>query len=443
VTANRPTTLAPDRDSISRDTHREIRRVAVAAAIGNGLEYYDWFLYGLFAALVAGKLFFPTMDPIVGTLAAFLTFALGSVARPLGSIFFGHIGDRYGRKAALIGTITLMGLSSGAIGLLPTYAAVGVAAPIMLSVLRLIQGFSVGGEWAGAVSLTMESASSTHRGRWLGLVLLGSQLGGLASTGIFALLSGVLTQEQFSAFGWRIPFLVGFLLLGVGIYLRLRIEESPLFQKALREKRTVQVPLVSVLRNSWGRVIASFCAAQSTIGGYFLAVTFMIAYATKTLHLPLPLMLDGALVGSAVCPFVVVATGWLVDWSSAVKVGVVTGLLMIVLAFPLFAMVHTGEPALIYLSLALGAGVVGTFSSTALPAIMGPMFDDSVRYTGMALSFALAGIFGGFVPAIATSILILTDNQYWGPATFLIVLGIMTLGGALAAGRLTRQKSFL
>ena len=209
VAADRTTTLT---------THREVRRVAVAAAIGHGLEYYDWFLYGLFAALVAGKLFFPTMDPIVGTLAAFLTFALGSVARPLGGIFFGHIGDRYGRKVALIGTITLMGLSTGAIGLLPTYEAVGVAAPILLSTLRLLQGFSVGGEWAGAVSLTMEHASSTHRGRWLGLVLLGSQLGALASTGIFALLSRVLTQEQFSAVGWRIPFLVGFLLLGIGIY---------------------------------------------------------------------------------------------------------------------------------------------------------------------------------------------------------------------------------
>jgi hypothetical protein len=154
-------------------------------------------------------------------------------------------------------------------------------------------------------------------------------------------------------------------------------------------------------------------------------------------------MLDGVLVGTAVAAVVVVATGWLIDWYSAVKVGAVSGLLMIVLAFPLFWLVGTGQPAMIYLSMALGAGVVGSFSATALPAIMGPMFDNSVRYSGMALSFALAGVFGGFVPAIATSLLILTNSHYWGPAAFLIVLGIMTLGGCLAAGRLTQRQSFL
>lgn len=419
-----------------------IRRVAIASYIGTTLEWYDYFAYGTAAALVFNQLFFPTFDPIVGTLAAFLSFAVGFIARPLGAVFFGHIGDRQGRKKALVITIVLMGLATGAIGVLPTYETIGVAAPILLTALRFLQGFSVGGEWSGAASLTIEYAPKSHRVRWAALVQQGSPTGTLLSSGLFALLTTVLPDNQFVAWGWRVPFIVAFAMLAVGLYMRLQIEESPMFRRAVQERRVVRLPLGTAIRTAWGRMLAALCAAQLVIGGFYLTTTFMISYGTGTLDLPESLLLNAIVAGAVVEMAVIFAFGWVADIYGAIRTCVFGGLLAMAMAFPVFALVTTQQTALVVLGVAVGIGVVSV-PYAAIGPVLAQIFTDEVRYSAMAVSYNLSGVLGGFVPALATSLLIAAGGHFWGPAVLLVAIGAMTFGGSVAAGMLSRRARYM
>src|SRR4051794_31147865 len=269
-----------------------VAKVVAASFVGTAIEWYDFFLYGTAAALVFNKLFFPTVDPVAGTMAAFGTYAVGFVARPFGGVLFGHYGDRFGRKSALVATLVLVGLSTFGIGLLPTYDAAGVLAPVLLVLLRFVQGLGVGGEWAGAVLMVAERGDPRWRGFSASWVQAGAPVGLLLATGAFGLAT-LLPEGDFLAWGWRIPFLLGVVLTAVGLFLRLKVLESPLFAKAIAEPKPDGLPLLEVLRKYPRNVLLAMGARIAENGFYYFFTVFALSYGTQNLGLPRALLLDG------------------------------------------------------------------------------------------------------------------------------------------------------
>ncbi|POX37638.1 MFS transporter [Streptomyces sp. Ru73] len=419
---------------------RDIRRLLTAAFTGTALEWYDYFLYGTAAALVFNRLFFPDLDPAVGTIAAFVTFAVGFVARPVGAAVFGHIGDRYGRKFALIITVVMMGVTTGCIGLLPSYATIGVWAPALLALLRFLQGISVGGEWSGAMLLTLEHTPREKHGSYSSIPQLGSPVGTLLSSGAFALV-GMLPDDAFYAWGWRLPFLVAFPLLGFALYLRLRIEESPVFRAMMEEaERTgpAPVPLIEAFRRTWGRMLVGVAAAFLGVGGFFLLTTFIISYGTADLGIDKSVMLNATAIGAVVEMAVIVVAGRAADRIGSWKVCLIGGLVTIAVAFPVFWLVDTRQTGLVYLGVALGIGAL-SIPYAPIGAVVSGMFPETCRYSAVAMSYNLSGVLGGFVPLAATSLTGAAGGASWGAALLLAAIAACTAGGAYAAGTLPRH----
>lgn len=411
---------------------REVRRIASASFIGTALEWYDFFLYGTATALVFNRLFFPNVDPAVGLIASFSTFAIGFVARPIGALIFGHFGDRIGRKRTLIATVTLMGTATGLIGVLPSYATIGLAAPIMLAVLRFLQGVSVGGEWSGAMLLTLENAPVERQGRFAAIPQLGSPAGTLLSSGAMTAV-GFLPDAAFYSWGWRLPFLAAFVLLGVGLYLRLRVEESPVFQRLVEEDRQVRVPLLEAFRRTGGRMVISACVAFTGIGAFFLLTTFMISYVTETLHVARPVILNATLLAAVAEAVVIVVAGWFVERFGAAKVCAVGGIVGVVVAYPLWALVDTGSPVLITLAVAGGVALL-SIPYAPVGAVITNLFPEAYRYSAVSISYNIAGLVGGFVPLIAQTLLGGTGAS-WPLAILLALIAGITALGSFAAMR--------
>src|SRR5687768_14176721 len=278
--------------------NESIRPVILASFVGTAIEWYDFFLYGTAAALVFNKLFFPTVDPVAGTMAAFATYAVGFVARPFGGVLFGHYGDRFGRKSALVATLMLVGLSTFGIGLLPTYESAGVLAPVLLVALRFVQGLGVGGEWAGAVLMVAERGDPRWRGFTASWVQAGAPVGLLLANGAFGLAT-LLPEDEFLAWGWRVPFLLGVVLTGVGLFLRLKVLESPLFEKAAKEQ-PAPLPLVEALRRHPRNVLLAMGSRIAENGSYYFFTVFGLSYGTLYLGLPRGVLLDGVLIAAVV-----------------------------------------------------------------------------------------------------------------------------------------------
>lgn len=420
----------------------DIKRLLSAAFIGTALEWYDYFLYGTAAALVFNKLFFPSLDPATATIASFVTFAVGFAARPIGAAVFGHIGDRYGRKAALIITVVLMGVTTGCIGLLPSYDTIGIWAPILLASLRFLQGISVGGEWSGAMLLTLEHTPKEKHGSYSAVPQLGSPVGTLLSSGAFALV-GLLPDEDFYAWGWRIPFLAAFGLLLFALYLRLRIEESPVFRAMLADAERDgprPAPLIEAFRRTWGRMLISVAAAFLGIGGFFLLTTFMISYGTEQLGIEKSVMLNATLLAAVVEMGVIFAGGRIADRVGAWKVCAVGGVLSVLVAFPVFLLVDTGQTALVVLGVALGVGVISIPYAT-IGAVITNLFPDTFRYSAVAMSYNLSGVLGGFVPLIAAWLTGVTDGASWGVALLLAFIAACTAAGSYLAGPWLTRRS--
>src|SRR5258705_6138864 len=286
--------------SVPAPAASNIRRVIVASFIGTTIEWYDFFLYGTAAALVFNKLFFPTLDPLAGTLSAYATFAVGFAARPLGGIVFGHYGDRVGRKTMLVWSLVIMGAASTAIGLVPAYDRIGVWAPVLLVLLRFIQGFGVGGEWGGAVLLAVEHSGGSRRGLHGSWPQMGVPAGLLLSTGLFALISAKLSNEAFLAWGWRIPFLLSIVLVGIGLFIRLSVAESPAFREIERQGTASRAPLLDAIKRHPREVLVGIGMrfAQNVL--FYLFTVFVPGYGEKTLHYPRSTMLGGVLIASVV-----------------------------------------------------------------------------------------------------------------------------------------------
>lgn len=402
-----------------------IRRVALASSFGTAIEYYDFLIYGTAAALVFGQLFFPNEDPFVGTLAAFATYAVGFVARPVGGVVFGHFGDRVGRKAMLVVSILLMGHATFLIGLLPTYAQVGIWAPILLVALRLIQGFSLGGEWGGAALMSVEHAPDGRRGYYASWMMAAAPVGVALATGAFAALSG-LSDEQFLAWGWRVPFLFSIVLVGVGLFIRLRIFESPAFAQVREAGTQTRMPVVEALREHPKNVALAAGVNLGFNAFIFVLFTFMLSYATGQLGVERSVVLNATLAGSAVQIAAVLVFSALSDRVGRRPVMLAGAAFLALYAFPLFWLVNTGNAALILLALTVGfLGSSAIFGPMA--AFVSESFGTRVRYSGASLGYQTGAVLGGGLsPFIATALLGWSNGGSWSVSAYLVLGAVVS-----------------
>ncbi|MEU9702867.1 MFS transporter [Streptomyces sp. NPDC047981] len=414
-------------------------RAALAALVGTSIEWYDFYAFATAAAIVFDDVFFPAdMPPALRTLSAFGTFAVGFLLRPLGGIVFGHIGDRVGRKKTLVITLLMMGVASFAIGLLPTYAQVGVLAPILLIMLRLIQGIAIGGEWGGAVLVAVENAPKGRATFFGSFAQLGSSVGALLSTGAFSLMS-LWGDEAFDSWGWRVPFLASAVLVVIGLVIRLKLEEAPVMAE-IKARNTAtaetKLPLVEVLQTSWRTVLVGVFALATATGGYYVVTSYLLAYGTGELELSESMLLNGLSLAAFLELVVTPGLSWLGDRIGAHKV-VVAGLAgVIVLSVPQFLALGTGSVALIYLSM-LAMRLVMSALYGPIAAILAEGFEPRVRYTGISLSYQVCNmIFGGFAPLAAVSLTALAGGHYWPAAAPLMAVSAIGIWCTLRLRRL-------
>ena len=379
-----------------------LRRVVMASLIGTTIEWYDFFLYGSAAALIFNKLFFPSFDPLVGTLLAFATYAVGFVARPLGGIVFGHFGDKVGRKRLLMLSLMLMGVATVLIGLLPTYAQIGVWAPILLIALRLVQGFAVGGEWGGAVLMAAEHGDSGRRGFWASWPQAGVAAGSLLSAGVLAIMANFQSEADFLAWGWRVPFLLSALLVAVGWYIRNRVSESPMFEQALAETETPpKLPIMEVIRE---RPRAILLGAGLRVGeniSYYILTVFSLTYLVDVASETRSLALNALLIGAAVQFFAIPLLARLSDTIGRRPVYAAGGLGLAAYAFVFFPMLGSGEPALIVAAIVIGL-VLHSAMYGPQAAFITELFPTRIRYSGVSIAYQLTSIAAGsLAPIIA------------------------------------------
>jgi len=400
--------------------------VIVAAAIGSALEWYDFFIYGTAAALVLGPLFFPKSDPLVGTLLAFATFGVGFIVRPFGGLFFGHFGDRYGRKPVLIATLLLVGVGTMLIGLLPTYAMAGSWAPVMLVLLRVVQGFGAGAEYGGAVILLVEHAPARHRGFWGSFAPMGVSVGNLLAAAAFAAVS-LLPHDTFMAWGWRIPFLLSIVLVLLGLYVRLRVTETPVFRTAVTHHRPDRVPVIEVLRRHPRNFLVLLGARMAENGLGYLFPVFGLSYVITTLGVPRQAALTAMMLSFVAQILFVPAFSVLSDRVGRRPVYLFGALAAIVLAFPFFWIIGTRNWWMLLLGLVLTNGVVIGAMFGPQAAYFAELFGPKRRYSGFAFSRELGSILsGGPAPFLATALVAMAGGGYWPVACYIIVLAAIT-----------------
>ncbi|WHY74513.1 MFS transporter [Fictibacillus enclensis] len=417
---------------------KEMRQVATASLIGSAIEWYDWFLYGTAAALVFNTLFFPDYDPLVGTLLAFATFGAGFFARPLGGIIFGYYGDKLGRKTTLIICLLLMGFGTFFIGFLPSYEQIGVWAPILLLFLRVVQGIAVGGEWGGAVLLAIEHAPENKRGFYGSFPQMGVPVGLLLSTVVFSAFSA-LPRDQFLAWGWRIPFLLSILLVATGLFIRLKVMETPAFLQAKEAGNQIKNPLKEVWKTSKKDIFIALGSRFANDASYYISNVFVLLYATQYLSLDKTLFLTGVSVGAAVELFTIPLFGALSDKVGRRPVFMAGSLFFVLFSFPFFWLVETQNMLLIWIALVLWIAVGHGATFAPMSAFIAERFDTKTRYTGSSISYQLSGmLIGGPTPFIATALLS-WSGHYWPIALFMIILGVISFVSIFVASETYRK----
>ncbi|WP_245444525.1 MFS transporter [Bradyrhizobium sp. Y36] len=413
-----------------------IAKVAWASVLGTAIEWYDFLIYGTAAALVFNKLFFPSFDPLIGTVAAFGTYAVGFVARPIGGAIIGHFGDRVGRKSMLVATLLMMGIGTFLIGCLPTYDQVGIWAPIMLVALRFIQGIGIGGEWSGAVTMMIEHAGN-RRGFWGSLVQVGFPMGVAASTGIFALVTQ-LPETSFLSWGWRVPFLLSIVLVLVGLFARYSLTETPEFRQVLERKDVVSQPIFEIFRRDWRNLLLAIGITVSEVGLAYLLTVFVITYSTTKLGMPRQTVLN-AVVYAALVEFVTLPlAGWLSDVYGRKALYLAGAVASIVMAFPLFWLLDTKDATIVTLALIVTMTLTHALLFGPKAAYMPELFGTRMRYSGASLGANIAAaLSGGLSPLIATALLVWTGGA-WAISVFIIALSVLTLVSVLAAPETAR-----
>ena len=396
--------MATDKNNPDTIIRSQRRRAVVASTVGTSIEWYDFFLYGTAAALVFPKLFFPDSSAYVGVLAAFGTQFVGFAARPIGAAIFGHYGDRVGRKAALITTLMLMGVGTFLIGCLPTHAMIGFLAPVLLTLLRLIQGIGVGGEWGGSVLLSMEWGSAKRRGFMASWPQLGVPLGLLASTGMVKLMSNV-SGDSFETWGWRVPFLLSAVLVGVGLYVRLRVMDSPDFAAVKKTQTVVKQPVLEVIRTQPREILTSAFVRMSEQAPFYLFITFVLAYGTKKVGFTKDELLTDTMIAATLGLISVPFFGFLSDLIGRrlmYGIGIVS---TAIFAFPYFGLLNTKVAGMALLAIVISL-LVHDMQYGPQAALIAENFGTNVRYSGAGLGYQLASVIaGGPAPLIATWIL--------------------------------------
>lgn len=420
-------------------TQATMTPVVFAGSIGTIIEWYDFLIYGTAAALVFNTLFFPTVDPLTGTLASLATYAVGFFARPIGGVLFGHFGDRIGRKKMLMVTMIVMALGTFAVGLLPTYNQIGVLAPILLVTLRIIQGIGLGGEWGGASLMVLEHAPADRRGFFGSLVQVGFPLGLVTSSGVFTIVT-MLPEASFVAWGWRIPFLLSILLLAVGWFVRVRVPETPLFEKIKQRGDIARSPLVETIMKNPRSFLVAVGLKISEVSWVYTLTVFAVVYATSKLGVSKRVMLDAIFIAALIEVPMIPLFGWLSDRFGRRMLYFVGTSFTAAFAFPLFWMLDSRDPmiitAAISIALVFGHGTMFGLQSTYFPELFG----TRVRYTGASFGFQLsAAIGGGLTPIIATALAGAMGGTA-GVSLMLIGLALITLVATLFAHE-TRGRS--
>jgi MHS family shikimate/dehydroshikimate transporter-like MFS transporter len=425
-------------DTMTHDQpQRTPKMAAFSSLLGSCIEWYDFYIYGTATALVFNAIFFPSFDPLVGTLLAFGTFAAGAIMRPLGGIICGHYGDRIGRKSMLVWTLILMGGATVLIGLIPSYAQIGIWAPIALIILRCVQGLAFGGEWAGAALIAVEHAPKKRSGLFGSFPQMGSPIALFLSTGTFALLA-TLPKEDFMSWGWRIPFVGSAVLIIIGLVFRMKLLESPSFVKVVKEGQVVAAPIVQVLRDAPKRVLIGCGIVLCTTVAFYVQAIFVVSYATQTVGAARQVVLNAVLIGSAFELLMLPLFAILADRIGMKPVAFFGAAWTGLFSFPFFWLIDTGS--FFNIAAAISLAMVGISALFAiLPAYVASLFEARVRYTGISMSYGIAaGLIGGLTPLLSSSLYIWAKAA-WPIALYLVGIATISLIAIVLSPRPVRE----
>ncbi|AKM18227.1 MFS transporter [Anoxybacillus geothermalis] len=403
------------------------KRVLVASLVGSSIEWFDYFLYGTVAALVFNQLFFPSEDPTVGLLLSYASFALSFFIRPLGGIVFSHIGDKIGRKKTLVMTLSLMGIATAGMGLLPTYETIGIWAPVLLILLRLIQGIGLGGEWGGALLLAVEYAPKEKRGLFGSIPQMGVTIGLLLGTFVMSLMT-LMPDETFMSWGWRIPFLLSALLVVFGLWVRHGIDETPSFKKVKETGQVAKVPIVETLRTQWKEVLIAIGGKVVETAPFYIFGTFIVSYATTNLGFSKTAALNAVTIATAVTTVLIPLMGKWSDRYGRKPLYIAGTVGMMIYAFPYFWLLQQKSVALLIIATVIGLGIIWAPITAVLGTMFSEIFPSNVRYTGISLGYQIgAALAGGTAPLIATALLAAYRNSYVPVALYIVLVSLISL----------------
>ncbi len=425
-------TLAPDQ---AAKPHPVVpRRVVWASFVGTALESYDFYVFAYFAAFFVGPLFFEPLGPFAATLSAFVTIGIGFVVRPLGAIVFGHLGDRIGRRSTLLVTIAIMGVATGLIGLLPTYATAGWIGAVLLVVLRLVQGFSLGGEWGGAILLASEHSPAKRRAFAAAMPQLGSPIGSILAAAIFLVMTASLSADAMSEWGWRIPFLTAIPLLLVSLYLRWSIDETPVFRDVVQHGRRDRVPLATVFARQPFALVVAVGAALLGIGSYSLMNTYTVNYGVTALGFDYTQLLIATTIGGLLQLVTIPLFGAWANRIGSARVVAIGAAGTLVVTFPMYFLLQFSTFEILVATMIIG-GILPTLSWAALGGLMSDLFADHYRYSALSIAYSIAAVLSGFVPALTTLVAEASDGAWWHPGIVLAMMSAITLVASIAASR--------
>ncbi|MDI2036627.1 MFS transporter [Paenarthrobacter nitroguajacolicus] len=423
---------------LRQQKHSSLPVVAASSLAGTAVEWYDFFLYGTAAALVFNKLFFPTDDPLVGTMLALGTFAAGFLARPLGAIVLGHLGDKHGRRATLVASLMLMGVATTLIAFIPSYAAIGIAAPLLLLLLRLIQGFALGGEWGGAVLLVSEhSNDSSRRAFWSSWPNMGPPLGNLMAAGVLAILAATLPESEFLAWGWRIAFGLSALLVIIGLVLRLYVQETPLFKEAQRKREAQagterKMPLAILFRRNWREILIATGSRMGENAGFYIYSLFIITYVTQIMGLQRQTGLTAVMIGQAVAVVAIPVLALYADRVGRKPIMIGASIATVVWAFAFFALLNTGQ-AWGIIAAAVGGLLIFAAYSSVIGAFFSELFPTDVRYSGTSVAYNLASLIAGSLSPIIALALYSAFGTGYAIGIYLAGMGLISMVSVMFA----------